>query len=222
MSTTEVNPGANYSPRQEPRPEHPIIHDGGRNEVRDLIQAGQNRHLTDAERLRLAGLTFTTDETLERVRLIRDRHPDLYGLVPSNVRSGLLAYEAKRAGAVTAGKSVADPPPAVVAAVDAMASEYRAAAAIPARFVDLDDRHRALFRSAIAAGDFAAVVTEWSAWLAEHAERNAHARRRGSALSAFGVSTWADVRLAPSFIPELEDALGGGTIRETMPIIQRP
>lgn len=182
----------------------------------------QSRHLTDAEALRLAALTWTTDETMERARLIRDRHPDLYGLVPSETRYGLeQVYEAKRSGAVAAGKSVADPSPAVVAAVDALATEYRAMAAIPARFVDLDDRHRAAFRSAIAAGDFAAMVKAWGAWLAEHAERNASARRRASALSAFGVSTWADVRPAPGFVQEMEDALGGSTVRELMPIIAR-
>jgi hypothetical protein len=57
--------------------------------------------------------------------------------------------------------------------------------------------------------------------LAANTERNAFASRRATALQAFGRPAFADRRNPPSFVPELEDALGGGTIRETMPIIQR-
>ena len=204
---------------ETPRPVHPIATDGGPNEIRDLIQARQVRRLRPAEEARLSALTFEPDPTLERDRLLARDYPDVWSVVPSD--SGLILddYQKRRDNALAGGRVLADPAPAVVAEIARVATEYRETLADP--YTTLDATHRAAFRAAVMSGDFGAVVREWTAWLAAGAERDAFARRRAAAAQALGRPTVADVRRPPSFVPELEDALGGGTIRETMPIIAR-
>ena len=201
------------------RPFHPISTDGGPNEIRDLIQARAVRRLRPAEEARLAALTFEIDPALERDRLLSTGYPDVWSVVPRD--SGLIldAYEARRANALAGGRVLADPDPAVVAAIERVATEYRQTLGDP--FHSLDAEHRERFRAAVGLGDFSLVVKEWTAWLAAGAERDVFARRRAAAAQAIGRPTVADVRRPPSFIPELEAAVGGGTIAQTMPIIQR-
>jgi hypothetical protein len=202
-----------------PRPYPAIVKEGGPNELQDLIKRSHVVSLSPAENARLNVLTFTPDPSLERAWTIRRNHPDLAHLITSDLASVADIYAARRAAAVEAGVIPAEPDARIVAGLDSMATEYAATAGDP--YADMDTRHRAAFAAAIQAGDFAAAVKEWAAWLKEHAERNAYAKRKAAAIAASGRHTFADVRFAPSFIPELEAAVGGGTIAETMPIIQR-
>jgi hypothetical protein len=198
---------------------HPIVKAGDPDELQKLARTRFQRRLTPAEDARLAALSFMPDPALERAWTIRQNHPDLAHLITSDVVSVLDSYTARRAAAVEAGAIPAEPDARIVAGLDNMATEYAATAGDP--YADTDTRHRAAFAAAIQAGDFAAAIKEWAAWLAEHAERNANAKRKAAAIEASGRSTFADVRFAPSFIPELEAAVGGGTIAETMPIMRR-
>ncbi len=202
-----------------PRPVPAIVKEGGPDELQELIKRSHVVRLSPAEDARLHALTFTQDVTLERARALARRHPDLAGLTPTDVCTALETYEPRRAAAVAAGRLVDGPDPLVAAAVDHMAAEYRATATDS--YTTLDATHRAAFSAAIQAGDFAAAIKEWGAWLAEHAERNTFARRRAAALQAFGIATFADVRPAPRFVEELESAVGGETIRSMFPIVQR-
>ncbi len=204
---------------ETPRPFHPVSTDGGPSEIRDLIQARQVRRLRPAEEARLAALTFELDPAQERNRLRRNGYPDVWGVVSTDAALVLDAYVKTRDNALAGGRVLADPAPAVVAAIARLAAEYRETLADP--YSHLDAQHRERFRAAVRAGDFGATIKAWTAWLTAGAERDTYARRRAAAGQALGRPTVADVRRPPSFIPELEDALGGGTIRETMPIIQR-
>lgn len=204
---------------ETPRPFHPISTDGGPNEIRDLIQAHQARRLRPAEEARLAALTFALDPALERDRLLRDGYPDVWSVVPRD--SGLIldAYEARRDNALAGGRVLADPDPAAVAEIERVATEFRETLANP--YSNLDAERRERFRAAVRAGDFGATIKAWSGWLAAGAERDAYARRRAAAGQAIGRPTVADVRRPPGFVEEIEGALGGKRVAESMPIIQR-
>jgi hypothetical protein len=199
-------------------------------ELQELAKASFARRLTPAEDARIRALSFQPDAEMERARLIRDRHPDLYGLVLGQLRQRLEGvtsgqgrqegYEPRRQAALDAGRTVPEADAQRIAEIDQLAAEYRATAADP--HADLAERHRAAFQSAIRAGGLGPdAVLVWITWLADHEAANALAARRARVLQQFGHSTSADRRFAPSLIPELEAALGGRTIAETMPIIQR-
>lgn len=216
-----------------PRPLPAIVQPGALSpddELQALTKASFARSLTRDEQERVKALSFAPDAEMERVRLIKLRHGDLYGLVLGQLRQRLEGvvegqgrqegYEPRRAAAVAAGRAVPEPDARAIAEVDALAAEYAATADDP--HAGLAERHRAAFQGAVRAGGLGPdAVRIWATWLAEHNAANALAARRASALQALGHSTTADRRFAPSLIPELEDCLGGGTIRETQPIIQR-
>jgi hypothetical protein len=201
------------------RPAPAIVKEGGPNELQDLVKRSNVVSLSPAEKARLAVLTFAPDSALERAWTIRQNHPDLAHLIPSNYAAGLDNYSARRAAAVAAGVIPAEPDARLVASVDNMATEYAATAGDP--YADTDVRHRAAFAAAVQAGDFAAAVKEWAAWLAEHAERNAYAKRKAAAIEATGRHGWADTRQAPGWTAEFEAAVGGWTVADDRPIIQR-
>ena len=203
------------------RPVPAIVRPGGDPdaEVQALVKRSNVARLTAAEDARLHALTFTPDVALEHARLLVERHPDLRGAVLGQTVLRLETYEPRRQAALDAGRIVAEPTARAIIEVDALAAELRATTIDP--HLTLDVTHRRAFASAVKVGDFAAVVVEWGAWLAANDERNAFARRRAAALTGFGHAASADVRPAPSFVPELEDAIGGGTIRDTLPILGR-
>jgi hypothetical protein len=218
MTTTEpIDMASAERPNLRPeRPERPIVATGDKGEINRLVQAGQNRTLTDAERLRLAAMTYTTNETLERARLIRDRHPDLYQQIPSNFRTGLeKTYEPNRAAAIAAGRTVADPGPGVVAEIDELAALYRETREIPGELVDIDRRHRAAFREAIRRPDFDAALREWAAWRADQAALDAFNARRAEARRGFGQNAGDGTKPRLRFLVELERAVGG---QESFPV----
>jgi hypothetical protein len=187
----------------------------------NILKNWPANRLTETQRHRLAFLTFTTNPDLERVRLIRDRAPDLYGLVPTDTRAGLEGYEPQRAAAIAGGREVADPPAAELIAVDAMAAEFRETSLEPAGYADLDTRHRAAFATAVQAGDFGQVIAEWRAWLAKIGERNAFAARRGRVMQGIGRAWGRDVMPEPMFVAELGAAVGGTPIENLLSIPQR-
>lgn len=194
--------------RAAARPIHQTANQG---EINALIRRVHDGTATDAERLRLAAMTFTPDEPMERARLLRDRHPDVYGQVPSNTKIGLQkTYEPNRMAAVAAGRFVPDPSAEVVAEIDFLAAEYEATKETPAEFQDLESRHREAFVGAIAANDFNAALHEWAAWLSEHKQRNKFLVRRAAALNGLGRPGGPGDGIPPSrFLHELEDAVGG-------------
>ncbi len=217
-----------------PRPLPAIVQPGSLSaddELQALAKASFARRLTPTEEARLKALSFAPDTELERVRLIRERAPDLYGLVLRSLRQRLEGvtegqgrqegYETRRSAAIAAGRAVPEPDARALVGVDRLSSDYRETAADAHAHAGLAERHRAAFQGAIKAGDFGAAVKEWAAWLADHELANASAARRARVLEQFGHSTSADRRPAPSFVPELEAAVGGGTIAETMPIPNR-
>lgn len=183
---------------------------GGQGEINALVQARNQRSLTDAERLRLAGLSFTTDEAMERARLIRDRHPDVFAQVPAEVRFGLeKTYEPNRAAAKAAGRTVADPGDDVVAEIDELVELYRSTRERPAHLVDLEKRHRAAWRAAWRAADVDQALREWFAWLADHDEHNKFLSKRSRSSRAFGGSDAFSGLQPPDFLKELVAAVGG-------------
>ena len=181
-------------------------------EVNALVQASHVRSLTDDERLRLAGLTWVPDETMEGVRLLRDRHPEAYAQVPSGTTFALATtYEPNRAAAVAAGRTVPDPSPDLVARVDHVAAEYYATKTTPVWFEDLDKRHRAAYRAAIQLPDpdINEALRVWFAWRREHAERQEFFARRAAALAGLGRAAGDGYRPEPRWDREFEDAVGG-------------
>lgn len=215
-----------------PRPLPAIVKPGALSpddELQALAAARIRRSLSRDEEARLRALSFEPDAEMERVRLIRERAPDLYGLVLSQSRQRLEGvtegqgrqegYELLRQAALDAGRVIPEPDARAIADVDQLAAEYRATAADP--HADLASRRRAVFQGAIKAGDFAAAVKEWAEWLAEHEAANALAARRASVLRQFGHSTSADRRPSPGFVEELEASVGGHTVAQDRPIAQR-
>lgn len=197
---------------------HPIV-PGNPDEVNQLIRKSYSNRLSPAEASRLLALTWRGDEALERARAFVARHPDLAGFVPIEHQPGVSTdYERRRAQAVAAGAAMPEPN---IAILDHLAAEIRATNPVPSEYMTLDVDHRVAFQKAVQSGDFAALIATWTAWLAAHEARNVFARWRASALAAFGLSTMADIRFAPGFLPELEAAVGGSTIASTMPINQR-
>ena len=204
------------------RPVPAIVKPGGDPdaEVQALVKRSNVARLTPAEDARLTALTFTPDADLEHARLLIERHPDLRGAVLGQTVLRLETYEPRRQAAIDAGRAVPEPSPRAIADADRTAAEYRATRTDP--HLGLAERHRAAFGDAVRAGGLsAAAVKIWSDWLAATTAANEIARRRAAAALGLGHSTYADVRRPPSLIPELEAALGGGTIAETMPIIGR-
>jgi hypothetical protein len=215
MSSTEAVDTSYTQPLPE-RDERPIAQTGGPDEAQALVHASHNRHLTDAERLRLAALTWTPDETLERFRLIRDRHPDLFEHVLNGYRLALETYEPIREAAAAAGRTVPEPAPGLIAEMYGLAELFRETAELPADLVGVADRHRAAFREAIGRPDFDAALREFAAWLADVARLNAFAARRARAQRAFGHSEGDGQQRPPRFLDELEQAVGG-SVTVTMP-----
>ncbi len=196
-------------------PFRPIAADGGLAERNKLIQAYQERRLTDAERLRLAALTWTPDVTMERVAMIAAEFPDVAGVVPSDLMAVLPRYLADRTAAKAAGRSVAEPPEALREELAAAAAELRATANLPLPSIEgrrLDRLGREAFRAAVNAGDFGATVMAWREWLASIAAHDALLNRHGAARAAFGPSAGGFTsRPRPAFLRELEAAMGGST-----------
>ena len=98
--------------------------------MRDLIQAGQNRRLTDAERLELAAMTWTGDEALELARLVKVRHPDEVHRLLLGTRTELDpdvrdSYEQRRARAIAGGRVVPELGPEWAARIDAAIAVLR-------------------------------------------------------------------------------------------------
>ena len=213
-----------------PRPLPAIVKPGALSpddELQALTKASFQRSLTRDEQERVRLLSFTPDAEMERIRLIHDRHSDLYGLVLSELRQRLEGvtegqgrqegYETRRQAAIDAGRAVPEPDARAIAAIGELAAEYHETALDP--HAGLAERHRAAFQAAIRAGGLGPdAVRIWTTWLTDHEAANAVAARRASVLQRFGHSTSADRRFAPSFIPELEAALGGRTIADTMPL----
>jgi hypothetical protein len=203
-----------------PRPLPSIVPPGIDNEVQALAKARYQRSLTAAEDARLRALTFSPDADLERSRLFIARHPDLAGALLGETVRSLEGYETRRQAALDAGRALPDPSPADVAAVDRLADEHRATMVDPHE--GLAERHREAFRAAILAGGLDLdAVRIWTTWQADHRAANEAAKRRAAAASGLGHATFADVRRPPALLEELEDCLGGTTVREDRPIIAR-
>jgi hypothetical protein len=188
-------------------------------EAQDLIKASFQRHLTKAEDSRLAALTWTTDEGKERILLIRDRAPDLLALVPTDHIAGLDAYERKRAEAKAAGRTVADPTPAAIADVDRAAIAARKAARKSTSSVAQGSAR--VSRYSIAAGDFGGMVRAWSDWVGARKSANAAASRKAAAERSLGRAAFPDHRMELNWTDEFELAIGGRTVADDRPIIQR-
>lgn len=171
------------------------------------------RPQTDDERLELAAAQWVPDETMERSRLVRDRHPDLFSLVSSDATGpALAAYERKRDGAVAAGRRVPELAAEVVEAIDQAADEFRATRTMPAELVDVDRSHRAAFRAAVQAPDFDAALVEWFAWIRDVEARNAFVNRQIRASRAALSRGLSDQPvLEPRFLREIEAAVAGGS-----------
>jgi hypothetical protein len=188
------------------RPAERIVQ-GSPGERDALIRASQTRRLTDKERMRLASLTWTPDSTLERVRLIRDRHPDL--LEHFKVHPAALdAYERDRNTAIEGGRHVPEPDKETVAALDKAAKYLRAVMAEPVPNIkDINRRGRSAFAAAFA--DHGALVAAWEAWKAELRSVDERARRVAEARGALGLpSAYNNVEL-PQWSREMDQAAGG-------------
>lgn len=202
-----------------PRPTHPMPTDGGLAETNALVQASYVRRLSDAEGLRLAALTWTSDPAIERARVLIARHPDLIGIVPSDQVAGMETYEARRAAAVAAGRSVTEPGPAVVADVDHWAQEYRETEELPEGLTEANV-HRAAFQACVQAPDFDAALRRWALWLADLERLDAFHRRRAIARAAFGQPDSYTRARPPRFVDELTDAVGGASIASMIPPVR--
>ena len=203
------------------RPIPPIVKEGSPDEAQDLIKRSFVASLTAAEDARLHALTWTPDANLERARLMLRRHPEMEVALLGETMRQLEAYEVRRQAALDAGnRAVADPTPADVAAVDRLAAEHKATAVDP--HDGLAERNREAFRAAILAGGLGPeAVRIWTTWVAENRAANDLAKRRTAAEQGLGRPSWPDVRRPPALLEELEDCLGGTTVRQDRPIIAR-
>lgn len=167
---------------------------------------------TDDERLELAAAQWTPDEAMERVRLIRDRHPDLFGRVKVHP-SALAAYETKRGAAVEAGRTIAAPSPALVEQIDHLADEVRATDADVPVWKVVRRELLATFRRAVdEAVTFADLREAWRAVLSGIDEHEATMRRRSAALALFTPGAiYQGVTDRPTFLRELESAVESGS-----------
>ncbi len=178
-------------------------------ELTRLVQASHVRHLTDAERLRLAALTWTTDATLERAAYIRATHPDVFPAMPVETAGILDAYLAKRALALEGGRQVAELAPAVTAAIDSAAAEYRATNVIPADVRNVDRVHRDRFAEvARVDGLGAETLAAWREWQDAELVAEAFIVRRQAARGALGLQTGYPDRSPRSLLREFAIAIG--------------
>jgi hypothetical protein len=164
---------------------------GGQGEINALVRRYNEGSITDAERLRLAALSFTADERLEQVRLVRDRHPDVYHHISYNERLALeKTYEPQRQAAIDAGRSVSEQGPDVVEWIDASIKAFRETATTPCEFERLEQRYRAAIYEAVAGEDvdLQAAARLYRRWLRDNEARNRFLSKRANAMRVFGHS----------------------------------
>lgn len=186
-------------------------------ETSALVRASQTRTLTDVERLRLAGLTFTTAANMEVGRLLRARHPDVFAAY--RMSAGIEQYDANRAAAIAVPRIVEDPSPAMIAEVDRIASEFRATRQPPADLANVDGVGRTAFREALEVGDLLAMLAAWRTWIAGIARLRAWEHRRHSANGLLGIHGPLQRIVEPNLTAELESAFGGRTVADGRSIL---
>lgn len=175
-------------------------------EVTRLVQASYVRPLTDAERLRLAALTWTTDATFENARVLRDRHPSLFARLPTDTTAPLPEYEKKRVAVAAAGRLVAGPTAEYLAAIDAAAVEFESASAVR---VDVRP-HRAAFAAAVrTTGIGREAMGAWWAWQDAITDQEANTSRIADAQAHLGLPVGGGPgESRPQFLHEVGRALG--------------
>jgi hypothetical protein len=198
-------------------------------ELQELAKASFERGLTREEQARVQALSFQASAELETARLVRERHPDVYPMLLGQLRDRLEgvntpthrqeSYESRRQAAIDAGRAVPEPNAQAIAQVDRMAGEVRETRRDP--WATLDSDHRDAFRAAIAAGDFGGMVRAWSDWLAARVRANAEASRKAAAETWLGRATSADHRMELNWTDEFENAVGGRTVADDRPVVQR-
>jgi hypothetical protein len=174
--------------------------------MRDLIQAGQNRRLTDAERLELAAMTWTGDEALELARLVKVRHPDEVHRLPLGTQTELDSYEQRRARAIAGGRTVPELGPDVALRIDAAIGVLRETDAPPAELANVDEVRRQAFAEALDGGSIDAAIAIYREWIADLARVDLfYARRlRARATIGLGSDRASDRAPRPSLVRELD------------------
>lgn len=187
------------------------VGEGQSPELLRLLHARNERPLTEAERLRLAAFTFTTDPALELAMILKLHHPQIYAMLTTDVPIALAAYGKRRGDARDGGRRIAEPTPGAIATLAANVKAFEAVRRPPEHLRDIETKNRELFRAAFLAGGVdGETMAAWRAWLEDIEDLVVFQERRALAAQAVGLPWHGGGRdMPPSLMREIEQAAGG-------------
>jgi hypothetical protein len=162
-------------------------------------------HWTDAQRLAYAGMTFVADEAMERIRLVRDRYPDLVPQLPVDRVAALPAYERTRQAALDGGKTLQLPKLPTAGVLSDAAAVVRAGRLADPIAANREGRRR-FQEVAQAGGD---TVAAFKAWVDSLKELRAAWGRWDRAQAVLGAPSRGVSIGLPSYSDEVQLALTG-------------